>query len=696
MDNLVGRSIGRYHVTKQLGEGGMAIVYRAYDNHLNRDVALKIIRPGQEKKATFLRRFELEAKLLAELNHPHIVGVVDYGSYDDLPYLVMEHIQGGTLHQHKGKKLSFTQAARLLAPIARALAYAHSHQIIHRDVKPANILLTDNNEPMLSDFGIAKMLENEEMTALTKTGFGIGTPEYMAPEQAISGKVDHRADIYSLGIVLYELVTGRTPYASNTPYNVLMKHQKEALPLPTDSTPDLPKEVVQVIYKALAKRPDHRFNSMNDFADILDKLAQNKLKEIRLKSSRPGTQARKPFPIAAVAITGVLLLVGTALIVSGLFNPFAGQSTVLQTPQNGISAALPSDNTLPSSAPSRPEVTQNPLHTATQTLLLTTTGTNTPISTPTPLMQTAVSDLVVSAQVISLQNLEQLVELNTWNLAEINRIAFSDNGRFLAVSSAQGIFLLDMENEKQQLIGGISSQSNITFSSNGRLLAFAAENSRMQLLDTESGLLWEPFFIGNFGGLVFDLENDILLTGSSDGQLRRWQISDPDQQTIENLPAFTGHTGGINALAIIDGLIATGSEDLTIRLWSSTDGSSLHEMRTHSQGIKALAFSDDGALLASGSSDKRACLWDATTGQLQHTLSHDSGVNDLFFTLDGKSLVAGLEDGNIIFWRISDTRQVKSLEQYNNAVTALALSPDGKLIAAGTAGGALTLWGITP
>ena len=696
-EDLIGKTIDHYRIIEPLGEGGMAAVFKALDTRLNRVVAVKIIRPGKEKKESFLRRFELEAKLLAALTHPNIVRVVNYGSYDDLPYLVMEHIPGGDLRRHRGQKLPYTQAARLLAPVARALAYAHSHNIIHRDVKPANILLTDQDEPMLADFGIAKMLETEEVTALTKTGFGIGTPEYMAPEQAISGKVDHRADIYALGVVFYELITGRTPFAADTPLNVLMKQHNEALPLPTDDVPDLPKEVVQVIYKALAKKPANRFDSMEAFAEVLDQLAHNKLKEIKLKASRPGIQARKPFPIAAAAVIGLLFLAGTALILTGLFNPFAGGSTAAPTPQDGgsVSAALPTFTAQPSSAPSELSETPTPVHTATHTRQPTNTGTTTPIPTPTLLMQTPVNGLAVSAQVISLQNLEQLTELNTWDLGEIIDIAYSDNGRFLASSSTQGIFLLDLENKKQQLIEGVSAQSKIAFSQDGRLLAFAADNSRTTILDTGSGLLWEPFFTGSYSGLVFDLESEILIAGSSDGQLRRWQITDPDQQTVENLSAYTGHTGSISVLAILDNLIASGSDDLTVRLWDEADGSSLHEMRTHTQSITTLVFSDDGARLASGSSDTRAALWDVTTGQLQHTLNHNSAVNDLLFTLDGESLVVGLKNGNIIFWKISETRQVKLLEQYGSAITALALSPDGKMIAVGTADGVMALWGIS-
>ncbi|MGC9025768.1 MAG: serine/threonine-protein kinase, partial [Chloroflexia bacterium] len=239
----IGQSVGRYHIVEQLGEGGMATVYKAYDTRLEREVALKVIRRGAfppEQLERILRRFEREAKALARLTHPNIVGLIDYGEYEGSPYLVMEYLPGGTLKKlleaRAGRPLPWEEAVRLLLPIARALHFAHRQGFIHRDVKPSNILITESGEPMLSDFGIAKLLETEE-TTLTGTGVGVGTPEYMAPEQGLGRKVDARADVYALGVVLYELVTGRKPYTADTPMAVLLKQATEPLPRPRAYVP---------------------------------------------------------------------------------------------------------------------------------------------------------------------------------------------------------------------------------------------------------------------------------------------------------------------------------------------------------------------------------------------------------------------------------------------------------------------------
>jgi serine/threonine protein kinase len=275
MSNLIGQSLGRYQILEQLGEGGMATVYKAYDTRLERFVAIKVIRTDQFAPSMLdemLKRFEREAKALAKLSHPNIVHVHDYGEFEGAPYLVMEFLPSGTLKPAPGTPMPWQQAFRFILPITQALAYAHEHNIIHRDIKPGNILLTENGLPMLSDFGIAKILGSNEAATLTGTGTSIGTPEYMAPEQW-TGQSSPQSDIYSLGVVLYELVTGKKPYTADTPIGVMLKQVKDPLPPPSQYVPDLPEGVENVLLRALEKRPEDRYQSMSEFATALDSLA---------------------------------------------------------------------------------------------------------------------------------------------------------------------------------------------------------------------------------------------------------------------------------------------------------------------------------------------------------------------------------------------------------------------------------------
>lgn len=332
MFNLIGQSLGRYHVLEQLGEGGMATVYKAFDTRLERNVAIKVILPSRQQDEKFLKRFEREARALAQLSHPNIVKVLDYGDHEGVPFLVMEYIPGGTLKQKVGKPIPWQEAARLIAPIARALEYAHQQKIVHRDIKPANILLTQSGEPMLSDFGIAKILESEETVDLTGTGVGIGTPDYMAPEQGSGQAVDHRTDIYALGIVFYELVTGRKPYQADTPMAVMIKKITDPLPRPKQFAPGLPDSVERALLKALMKNPGERYADMGAFANALEIIStpggsmldeDATRDELEIKPRAPARKKAAWWPwmagcggaacLAAVAVVGGILAKQTPL-----------------------------------------------------------------------------------------------------------------------------------------------------------------------------------------------------------------------------------------------------------------------------------------------------------------------------------------------------------------------------------------------
>ena len=279
MNNFIGQTIGRYHILEQLGEGGMAIVYKAFDLRLETNVAVKVIRTERlapEILGKSLKRFEREAKSLAKLTHPNIVKVTDYGEHEGKPYLVMSYLPGGTLKERlKSGAIPWQEAVQLLLPIAHALEYAHEHSLIHRDVKPSNILLMEKGQPILTDFGVAKLFDVDETAELTGTGMGIGTPEYMAPEQW-TGQVTHQTDIYALGVVLYEMMTGRKPYQADTPAALLLKQANDPLPRPRSFVSGLPDAVEKVLLKALAKNPEDRYQGMGEMAKAMEGLLAGK------------------------------------------------------------------------------------------------------------------------------------------------------------------------------------------------------------------------------------------------------------------------------------------------------------------------------------------------------------------------------------------------------------------------------------
>ncbi|MBI5348217.1 MAG: serine/threonine protein kinase [Chloroflexi bacterium] len=268
--------IGRYEVKSELGRGGMATVYHAYDPRFKRDVAIKVLPREFLHDPSFRARFEREAQTIAALEHAAIVPVYDFGEQCGVPYLVMRLMPGGSLADHLKQKGSLTlqEVSRIFNRLAPALDHAHAKGVIHRDLKPGNILFDQNNDPYLSDFGIAKLTQG----SASFTGSAIvGTPSYMSPEQARSDAVvDGRSDVYALGAILFELLTGQTPYKGDTPMGVVVKHITEPVPKILTVDPNLPADCETLIAKAMAKDAEARYQTAGEFASALETVALNK------------------------------------------------------------------------------------------------------------------------------------------------------------------------------------------------------------------------------------------------------------------------------------------------------------------------------------------------------------------------------------------------------------------------------------
>ncbi len=271
MSNLALGTLGPYQLLSLLGAGGMAEVYRAHDPRLDREVAIKVLPVDLARQPGFLERFRREARNVARLDHPNILPIYDFGEQDGATYVVMPLIEGGTLRDRIVRQgiCSLREAASIIYQLALALQEAHAHGLVHRDVKPANVLLGPGERVLLADFGIACALADESETSLTQMGMGIGTAEYMSPEQARGEPVDHRADVYALGIVLFQALTGRVPFSSDDHFTTALMQVHEAPPAPRSLNPTIPPAVEVLILKALEKDPARRFQSAAEFAQAL-------------------------------------------------------------------------------------------------------------------------------------------------------------------------------------------------------------------------------------------------------------------------------------------------------------------------------------------------------------------------------------------------------------------------------------------
>lgn len=333
-DSLVGQTLGAYRLVERLGQGGMATVYKGYEAALDRYVAVKVLPQFFASDPSFTQRFRREAKAIAQLNHPNIIPIYSYGEQSGITYLVMQFVEGGTLKHERGQTHSPEEALRLLLPIARALGYAHGRGIVHRDIKPSNVLMAEGNWPMLADFGLAQMAESS--MKLTGTGVGLGTPMYMSPEQGRGDQVDARTDIYSLGIMLYELVTGDVPFRADTPMAIVIKHMTAPMPMPRQLNPNIPAEVENIILKSTAKDVDDRYQTAGEMVTamerVLNRLAaaikeEEVVEELRTKKIKPGYMppskqpgAKKVQKIALIVILGFLGLCILGVVVMGVFD----------------------------------------------------------------------------------------------------------------------------------------------------------------------------------------------------------------------------------------------------------------------------------------------------------------------------------------------------------------------------------------
>jgi eukaryotic-like serine/threonine-protein kinase len=678
MDDLTGININRYKIIRELGRGGMAVVYRATDSMLDRNVAIKMIlaeTAGTEKSEKLLKRFNREAKSLASLSHPNIVKVLDYGEYEGTPYLVMEFISGGALKARMGKPMPYTEAAALLLPVARALQHAHQQKIVHRDVKPENILINDADQPMLSDFGILKLVDIEESHGLTGTGKIVGTPAYMSPEQIRGREVDGRTDIYSLGIVFFEMVTGRKPYNANTPIELSMQHLHDPIPKAKQFIRDLPGEVDQAIAKAIAKNPEDRYPNMAAFAQALEKLsgttARTTTAERRaIKAAEEKRKAEKqPEKKPARSITPFYRIGLIAIIILGISVFLFGQNrqanSATPTSRPTTPAATRTKAPPPSPSPTEPPTETPP------TELAAPLATNIPqeILQPGNVSQVVEVNRMVKLSVLEMAWIKDkngLVDGGTNSVSFIDAkstqaskvsldggiptsMSISNNRLYVLVSGS--IKVIDIATRKlikdiSPLAGGTMS---IAASPDGKLLALGISNNKTQLISTEDGSVVRNLK-SNYGGwsVAFSPDSKYVISGTSRGLLK-WETSTGIWQ-----PIIGGQENIIKNLAIShDGKIIAGGGDGFIYFWDLETGALLEQVDHEKFGIvNSLDFSPDDSLLVTGTDDAIVRIWDVSSASLLRELSGHSGpVVGVCFSPDGQNIASGAKiEASIRIW----------------------------------------------
>jgi serine/threonine-protein kinase len=369
--DLTGQHLGKYELLERVGKGGMAYVYKAYQPTIDRYVAVKVLHSHLAEDAEFLERFKREAKGLGSLRHPHIVSVIDFDVADGWYYMVMDFIEGETLEAvlDRRGKLPLDDALALTAQLAGALEYAHQHGRIHRDIKPGNVMFTDETQQhaVITDFGLTRLLDN---ATITLSGTIAGTPAYMSPEAAQGQKTDARSDIYSLGVMLFEMVTGQRPYLGETPLSVIMKLVIEPLPPALSINPDLPPMIDDILSRAMAKLPEDRYQTAVEMEkEIRDwrletgepqpavnvQVGENQTQVLSAKPKAAPLPEAAPLPVVAAPgrwktlpiLAGIGLLLLLLVVGFVIFDGFGvGQETAVTTPVGSLRFTDPDENSL--------------------------------------------------------------------------------------------------------------------------------------------------------------------------------------------------------------------------------------------------------------------------------------------------------------------------------------------------------------
>jgi eukaryotic-like serine/threonine-protein kinase len=669
-----GIAIPGYELLSELGRGGMGVVYKARQRNLNRLVALKMILAGGHAAATERARFQTEAEAIARLQHPNIVQVHEVGDHEGKPYFSLEFCGGGSLERKlNGTPLPARAAAALVETLARAMHAAHTQQIIHRDLKPANVLLLEDGTPKITDFGLAKKLDE---AGQTHAGAVMGTPSYMAPEQAGGQTVGPLADVYALGAILYECLTGRPPFKAATALDTIMQVASDEPVPPSQLQSRTPRDLETICLKCLQKEPRKRYGSALELAaDLRRFLNGEPIRARPVGRFERGVKwvKRQPALAGMLAVVVLLTVVSFAIFVGLWLNADHERRRALKAQQ---SEAEQREIAIKAADQSR----QDARAARTAETLADRRKTLAEEREQETQYQLATTNVLLSEALWDSHNVRAARErlaavplsLRKWEWHYLYR---QYHGNILALRAHT------------------DSIGSVAFSPDGARLATASLDMKAAVWDATTGqqLFQLSGHTGPVNSVAFSPDGTRLATACQDQKIRLWDARDGRQ-----LQLLTGHTNSVSCVAFSpDGkLLASASHDNTARLWDAHTGAFLHELKGHALWVYKLAFSADSTRLATASADRTVRLWDAQTGEPLPVVikGHQNPVFAVAFSPDGTRLATASSDGTERVWDARTGKQLFQLKGHTAPVHGVAFSPDGSQLATASDDQTVRLW----
>ncbi len=719
--------LGRFEIRTQLGTGAFGVVYRAHDPTLDREVALKVPHAGTLNTEKRKQRFLREAKSAAQLRHPNIVPIFEAGVDGDTYYIAAAFIEGQTLEAAIDEgRFDFDRSVQIVRDLAGALNYAHSRGIVHRDVKPANIMLDEKGDPLLMDFGLARLEDSsgssEEETEpqpvvgrppvrqpgtparsdLTRDGAVMGTPSYMPPEQAagLQDKISPASDQYSLGVVLYELLCGQTPF-HGPPSLIISLVLNQEPPSPRVENSAIPVDLEAICLKAIAKDAAGRYTNCDELSDDLHRYQEGEpvhARQIGRTERFVRWCKRNPVVAGLSAAVAAVLLVG---IVTSSY--FAAEATTNAKRAEQYAADTEKKADTLQKALGRAETerirAEKAVEQAEQNLYYARIGLAEQrwFATEIGEAERLLDECPVQLRHWEWGRLNRLCHLDLLTLKghtyAVKSVAFSPDGRRISGSAAIKIKVWDATTGQETLTlkGHTYAIESVAFSPDGRWIASGAQDNMIKVWDVTTGQ--EMFTIGQTDdvySVTFSPDGRRIASGSSDKTIKIW-----DATTGKEMLAIKGHTGGVLSVVFSpDGRrIASGSWDETIKIWDSTTGKETLTLKGHTGEVSSVAFSLDGRYIASGSRDNTIKVWDVTTGQETLTLKgHTDSVWSVAFSPDVHRIASGSSDKTIKIWDATTGKEMLAIKGHTGGVLSVAFSPDGRRIASGSGDKTIKIW----